>query len=230
MNLPMTLATAGKLAIELSDLLEPACQKIEIAGSVRRNWNSRFGESGSRVVVNDLELVCIPKPDKDPAKLVSEIGDGCAVENLLARWRHEESIKPDPDVKRDGPRYKRFVWRELCLVDLFIVRPPRCWGVILAVRTGDADFCRLLVTPRTQGGAMPLGLRCHEGAICRIASHVGDMKLECSAACRIQCETESAFFSTLGLPFVQPDRRNERELSQILKGQRSAVTHAGVVA
>jgi DNA polymerase/3'-5' exonuclease PolX len=224
------LATAGKLAIELQDLLDPACERIEIAGSVRRNWSKRFDEAGSKEIVNDLELVCIPKPDKDPKKLVSEVGDGCAVENLLARWRHENSIKPDPDVSRDGPLYKRFIWRELCLVDLFIVRPPRCWGVILTVRTGDKDFTRTLVTSRAQGGAMPAHLRCHEGHLCRVASHEGDPKSACGKACMITVETEAAFFSELGIPFVPPERRNEAELLSILKGQRRAPHHAGSVA
>jgi DNA polymerase/3'-5' exonuclease PolX len=225
MELPMTLATAAKKALELEDLLTPHCELIEIVGSVRRRWSGHCRADAAKTV-SDLEFVCIPRPDVDPAKLISEIGDGCAVENLFNRWKREDLVTFDPDVKRDGPRYKRFIWDKLCLVDLFIVRPPASFGALVAIRTGPAEFSRLLVTPRAAGGAMPYGLRAHAGGLCRVSLHVGPKDHPCTDACRVRTDTEREFFIALEVEWFHPERRAPEELKEYLSRQRRA-THAG---
>jgi DNA polymerase/3'-5' exonuclease PolX len=47
----MTLATAQKYAAQIVEWLLPNCERIEIAGSIRRQ----------RPEVNDIDIVCIPK-------------------------------------------------------------------------------------------------------------------------------------------------------------------------
>ncbi len=51
---PLTLAAADKLAAKIRFELMPFCERIEIAGSIRRR----------RPLVNDIDLVAMPLPDQ----------------------------------------------------------------------------------------------------------------------------------------------------------------------
>jgi DNA polymerase/3'-5' exonuclease PolX len=226
-DLPLTLRTAATLALELHDRLEPACARIEIAGSVRRRWRGHASPPESCALIKDIEIVCEPRPADDPTKLFGD-GDGCAVENLLAAWRREGLIQDDPDLKRDGPRYKRFVFRRLARIDLFLVRPPASWGATLVIRTGDADFSKLLVTSCALGGVMPAELRVHAGGLCRRALHAGMEADPCTVACRVVTETEAEFFAELGFPLIDVERRNRAALKDCLSRRRK--NHAGAVS
>lgn len=45
------LSEAKTIALEIYELLKPHCERIKIAGSIRRE----------KAFVNDIEIVCIPK-------------------------------------------------------------------------------------------------------------------------------------------------------------------------
>ena len=48
----MKLAEAQKLTEEILDILRPLCERVEIAGSIRRK----------KAEVHDVDIVLIPKP------------------------------------------------------------------------------------------------------------------------------------------------------------------------
>jgi DNA polymerase (family 10) len=127
------------LAEHLLELLRPACERIEIAGSLRRQ----------RPLVGDVELVAIPRliigQDMFDAAQVA----GSELEDLLATW-----TCPKP---KNGPMYKQFIIDDT-QVDLFICEPAT-WPVTLLIRTGSAEFAQRFVTPRRQGGLLPAGYR-----------------------------------------------------------------------
>jgi hypothetical protein len=138
-KISLPYAAARPLANALVKMLAPACVRIEIAGSVRRQARA----------VGDLEIVAIPRHGVD---LLGQTADSVLDQRLaelvaagtLARGRC------------DGPRYKQLEVvgnRGLCL-DLFLVT-PETWGVILAIRTGPAQFSQALVTGRARGGLLP---------------------------------------------------------------------------
>lgn len=136
---------AGRIARELS----PACARIEIAGSVRRE----------KPEIGDIEIVCIPNRQLN---LFNEPGasllDIC-LEELIA---NERITKGD----RWGTNYKKFhpAAAPDLSVDLFITTPEQ-WGVIYTIRTGSAAFSHKLVTPKSQGGLLPSHLKVSGGRL-----------------------------------------------------------------
>ena len=170
----------------------------ELAGSLRRE----------SLTVGDVEIVVQPRFDEDL------FGNPLPTSAPLDR-AVEECIKAgvlawDKQTPRNGPRYKRFVIPALGLpLDLFLTGEGN-WGNILAIRTGDADFSRLLVTRRAKGGLLPNWMRCGDGRLYARASgypdYEDDPALNGHTENVLPCPTEEAFFAHLYLP-VPPMRR-----------------------
>lgn len=110
----MKLEHALYLAESAMDLLAPHCERIEIAGSIRRR----------RPEVEDIEIVAIPKP-YDVGRFESGIA---TVVNLWPRVRGELPCL-----------YTRRRLTGGMELDLFVATPEN-WGYILAIRTGSADY------------------------------------------------------------------------------------------
>lgn len=123
------LEEAEQIAQKYIERLAPICERIEIAGSIRRR----------KPEVGDIEIVAIPKP------FVDIFGSENGYHDLtLPFW-----------VNKNGRRYKQFVLPEGINLDLFIVLPPAQWGVIFAICTGGAEFSRRLVTHKSWGYLPP---------------------------------------------------------------------------
>lgn len=176
------LGQAQQLARELTLLhLRPACERIEIAGSIRRG----------KPEVSDVELVAIPRFGEqlnlfgEPASQVDLLRP--LVERLL---REDDAFERGP---RNGDRYVQFFYQG-CKVDLFIVKPPAQWGVLYTIRTGPAAFSKRLVTPKKHGGLLPSHLKVKDGAIWD-----GDEV--------IPTAEEEDVFRVLGLAWIAPHER-----------------------
>ncbi len=109
----MLLTEAKPIANELKALMEPYCDRIEIAGSVRRE----------KEIVKDIEIVLIPTK---ASKLFNVLG--------------LHLLKTIGDIRylKNGDKYKQFFYRGI-KIDLFVACPDN-WGYILAIRTGSAEF------------------------------------------------------------------------------------------
>lgn len=206
----LPLAEASALAGKLVELLRSGCERIEIAGSVRR---------GSPTV-GDLEIVAVPKlhwptdlfggHSGHPVDLLDQalgvlMSDGWRLlETPAERGGYPESpmrlgIKGPVVIKdsgaRWGPRFRQFSFEGLP-VDLFIVRPPAQWGVLLLIRTGPREFSRRAVTRRSLGGLLPDYAVVREGGIYRLQE--GTV---------IPTPEEEDVFSVLGVPWIAPGDR-----------------------
>lgn len=136
------LAEAERLAAELVELLSPACERIAVAGSIRRR----------RPDIGDVEICCIPKRTPSLDLFGGETGQ-CVnllvslTDDLLAagvlQQRLDVNGRPAWGEWMRRATYKGFG------VDLFSGLVEQ-WGVLLAIRTGNADFSHLLVTPRNE--------------------------------------------------------------------------------
>ena len=142
-HLPLSEAMA--MAEKLITELEPVCERIEIAGSIRRR----------KPFVGDVELVCIPKIEPQLDMFGLQVGSKSMLEEQLA-WM--------PKLK-DGPSYKQLDLGP-CNLDLFITTREK-WGLIFTLRTGSSEFSHWLVTHRRYGGALPSNLTINEGRIWR---------------------------------------------------------------
>ena len=189
------------LAGELVGELQPTCQRLAVAGSLRRGQDR----------VGDVELVAIP----DGALL-----DECC-NAWLAAGRITQRRKSNGNLLAWGPRYKAFVYDGIA-VDLFITTPPQ-WGLIYLIRTGpgSSDQARwpgganqMLVTARSRGGLLPDAmddtLRIADGWVWR-----GDRRLE--------TPEEVDVFRLLGIPLLAPYFRDLTAYSRARTGGLVAV-------
>lgn len=170
MNYSQALRYAGAIAAELL----PWCDEIAIAGSIRRE----------RPVVNDIDLVILPKPGK-----LDLIKGRCLLRGHVVTDGEQNSIY----------RYRLSDGTELQL-DLFFARLPQRdllayeptnFGSLLLCRTGSKEHNIFLVEH-----AKRMGL------VWRPYAGVFDAEGKCLAA-----ETEAEIFRALDLEFIAPPMR-----------------------
>lgn len=136
----MELVKARGIAAQLVELLAPSCERIEIAGSIRRR----------KPEVGDIELLCIPRyghggTDALDLKLRRLI----AIGTLTYRLNKKGS-------KVYGPKNKLLTHTPSGIgVDVFSTTAV-CWPVALVVRTGSAEMNK-----RIANAALRRGLHFH---------------------------------------------------------------------
>ncbi len=115
----MELSQARTIADKLLTMLEPACEKIVVAGSIRRR----------KPEVGDIELLCVPTYDNGVDQLDREIG-GLVVQQVLGFRRNKLGSRVY------GPKNKLMMHIPSGIgVDIFSTT-DECWAVSLVVRTG----------------------------------------------------------------------------------------------
>jgi DNA polymerase/3'-5' exonuclease PolX len=194
----MKLSDASILAERLIVEMSPYCVRCEIAGSIRRQ----------KAEVKDIEIVAIPKIEMvtDPTNLFA---DAIPV-NRLYEWALSACllwIKPGVEeivpwtVKPDGKYWRGLVASNIKL-DLFLATPEN-WGIILAIRTGSAEFTTALVTHARQ-----VGMACIDGYLTQDGQ-------------RLDTPEEEDVFRLLRLEKTHPvDRTGFRALKPIWTGER----------
>jgi DNA polymerase/3'-5' exonuclease PolX len=118
----MKLSKAKTIAEEIKSMLTPHCERIEIAGSIRRIKSQP----------KDIEIVAIPKPYD-----VGLFESGIAL--VVNRW---EKVKGELPCK-----YTQRILPQGIKLDLFFATPEN-WGLIFALRTGSADFSHEVLASR----------------------------------------------------------------------------------
>lgn len=194
MKIKLSLAWALPLAEKIKAALSPGCERIEIAGSVRRH----------KATVGDIEIVAIPRlcPDLeaqlslfgDPPKLVSAL-------DLLI----EKLLKDKPTFQRgdkNGDLHKNFLIEigedgSQVGLDLFLTTKEQ-WGYIYALRTGPGEFNQAWVTQRSKGGLLPNDCRLDGGWLWRSGK-------------RIDTPSEKAIFDLIGGMIPATDRDQWRK-------------------
>lgn len=173
----LPLSRAEQLANAIVAELAPGCERIEVAGSIRRR----------KPDVGDIEVVAIPKMGTDL------LGDpvGSALDSILdaqvAAGRFERV--------KGGDRYRQFIVKKQGIkLDLFLTDAD-CWGAIFTIRTGSAEFSHKLVTPKSIGGLLPSHLRVQGG------------RLRDSDGKAISTPEETDLFNAIGLPWIEPEKR-----------------------
>jgi DNA polymerase/3'-5' exonuclease PolX len=197
------------LAGEFIKLLGDTCERIEIAGSIRRDVS----------FVGDIELVAVPS-------IVEERDGGLWPEPVNQLRKRLQAMAQtnviSPRVNKNGhyiawlgqvsdPRYVALEWRGVP-VDLFMVLPDRLdyFGYIYWLRTGPGDANRHMVTPayerdgRRSGGLKPDRLEVKDGLVYRDGQPH-------------PVPTEEAMFAALELAYVEPHLRSVSSYLQARK-------------
>lgn len=174
---------AWAVARELVDYLAPACERIEVAGSLRRG----------RADVGDVELLCIPAIIKGGVNLLGPTYADALEEKLAAAlasgrlaWRLNSRGR-----KVYGRLNKLLVHVVSDIpVDVFSTTPQN-WGMAFLVRTGPKEF-NIRVMKRFHD----LGMRGH--AYGGVADSDGP---------ELNCPTEEEVFRLLDWQYVPPEMR-----------------------
>jgi len=133
-GLVMELQKARAIAEELKKLLEPACERIEVAGSIRRQ----------KPFVRDVELLCIPKYVVGVDQLDREIG-ALFVKGVLDYRRNKRGSTVY------GGKNKLLLHKPSGIgVDVFSTT-EECWPVALVVRTGGERTNKEIATQARAG-------------------------------------------------------------------------------
>lgn len=105
----MRLQEAKTIAERLKETLAPYCERLEIAGSIRR----------AKPTVNDIDIVLIEKPEA--ALLMSNLFFSIGI------------------VKLNGPDIKRvYLPEDNITIDIYIATPAT-WATLLLIRTGSKE-------------------------------------------------------------------------------------------
>ena len=195
----MKLQPATKIAAEIIQTLQPDCIQIHVAGSVRRRVPH----------VKDIEIVYIPKT----TQLMDLFGAATQTyiihtDNVITTLIDNGTLIKDTTVKRWGTKYKRLVHcASGIVIELFRAEIDN-WGYILALRTGSADFNKVLVTKQAHGGALPPEIELRDGYVWYEGAQT-------------PVPTEHAFFTALNLPLIPPQNRTVEQLRRCIKERQN---------
>lgn len=193
------LSAARDVAEAFARLIAPYCERLDIAGSIRRE----------KPHVKDIEIVTIPRHERQHDLFGAPVGPPM---NLLTAALGELARDVDAGIQlvSGGPRLRRLVFAGVP-VDLHMV-PAETYGAHLAIRTGPSEFSKLCVTSRFEGGFMPPNMVQADGALWR-----GDPK---RGGTIIPTPDESDWFDALGLPTWPPKARTAERLRDLMGTRR----------
>jgi DNA polymerase/3'-5' exonuclease PolX len=201
------VSEAMGIAEQLIAYLEPACERIVIAGSIRRGLPT----------VGDIELVAVPRLRETVERdMFGEVAATRKTDLLDERLDH--LLRAGLVAKRTrsdgktfwGPKAKYLTFEGMN-VDLFTPEAQR-FGLILMIRTGPAVYSHQLVTekgkqfvtgyqpngrPIMRYGLLPSHLRVQEGWLTSKVSGI-----------RIPTPEERDFYDYTRLPYLDPWERH----------------------
>ena len=194
----MLLNEALRIAEYWVDHFRPACDRIEIKGSISRR----------KAEPKDIEILAVP--DLQPmARKPIEFGKPIPkTYKTYLDMLVDEMVNSDICYLRaSGEKYKK-IWllKELIQIDLFLVTPPAEWGVQSVIRTGPSDFSHWMVTRKSRGGALPDEYIVEGGAVGnRVRGDKGDERQGV-----IPMPEEIDFFKLCELEWIEPSQRVAR--------------------
>jgi DNA polymerase/3'-5' exonuclease PolX len=180
------LAQILPIAERLRESLEHVCERIAIAGSVRRK----------KPEVGDVEIVAVSKiVTMTRAETADIFGNAQHMEepfDLL--WARLDDWCPKECRLKWGKKYRQFMF-EGVQIDLF-TSVPDGWGWALLVRTGSAEFSHSVAATLNRCGYTSKDFRIYRG---RTGGQIeGDP---------IPTPEERDVFRLAGLDYLEPERR-----------------------
>lgn len=177
-------AKARALAEQIVATLRPLCERIEIAGSLRRG----------KQTVGDVEILYVPRMEDRPDGLFG------AKPVSLADERIEQALADGTIAKRPS-KVGIFTWGDKNKLAVhvasgipvdFFATTAACWYVALVVRTGSAETNLALTTAAQRAGKSLLaygeGVRQQDGSV-------------------IAATSEADVFRLCGAPYLEPHQR-----------------------
>lgn len=178
------LASAKVLADQLVERFTTFCERVEIAGSIRR----------MEPIVGDIEIVCIPRfGEAMPPGEMFKRECNLAINHIKTNAYYTNSSRAYKIIK-GGPRYYQFIYYGM-QVDLFMTNKKQ-WGRMLALRTGPADYSKKIAARWKE-----MGYKGHNGELVRLRRGIKGDRV------KPEFRTEKEFFDFLGWEYVEPEKR-----------------------
>lgn len=186
-----------EIADRLQATLQPYCERIQIAGSLRRGATA----------VSDIEIVALPWTnytglfkDQWVSQLDLKLNEGVA-SCKLKKIRGGDKAKT----------YMMQTTKPPIQLDLFIADKIN-WGLIMAIRTGPAAYSKHIVTQRYKGGALDDNFRVKEGYLWRCSRPVMDLdqdmrEFDGREFHMVDTHEEEDFFKHIAGGWIPPQRR-----------------------
>jgi DNA polymerase/3'-5' exonuclease PolX len=191
MNVPLEIAREH--AQQLVQLLLPLCERIEIAGSIRRG----------KEMVKDIDLVVIPKMTSkttlfEPTK--------------IEETEFHATLATTMQLTADGPSIIRgtmplmaswdFDPRRSIDVDVYIAK-PESWATLLLIRTGSAEHnIWMCARARACGGKLHA-----DGSGLEVPGQYDPIAQRTENNQVLRPKTEEEIFKALGIPMPAPNQR-----------------------
>lgn len=196
------LATARRIVGELADMIRPACERLEVGGSIRRG----------APYVKDAELIAIPAPG---ANLLAWL-DG-----MVERGYIEKAVYVDKNGKssnRWGQKYRGILFQDI-KVEIFLTH-PEAWGFQKWLRTGPGEantyimsyliFRRAAIRFIDGDGWYSPGNLWHKPK----DKWIAEDKVQLSIP------DEETLFALLGMPYLAPNERGEQRYKKLMGNNR----------
>lgn len=176
---------AMRVAAELCRELQPACERLVVAGSLRRGRES----------VGDIEILYVPRTEMrvDPANMFERV-EASLVDDVLERWERLGAMERRLNSRGAatyGPKNKLMRHVATGLPVDFFATAHACWWNYLVCRTGPSESnIRIAEAARAHGWKWnPYGPGFSRG------DEVASMT------------SEEAVFAFVNLPYKAPDKR-----------------------
>lgn len=177
----MDLATAQRYAEKIVAWIGPHCERIEIAGSVRRQ----------RPECADVDIVCIPKATGGKDLLGTAVDRKNLLLEFLKRYVAESGGKAR--FIAGGEKEGKQVLLELpkCQLDLWFA-DERTFALRWLIRTGSKEH-NIWLAERAQ----------------KLNGHLQPYEGVSINGVEMPCPTEACVYAALEAPFIEPENREE---------------------
>lgn len=195
----MKLSEARNIAVNTCYLLQPFCEKINIAGSIRRK----------KEFVKDIEIICLPKTITTSQDTL--FGGGEGIEEISPDFiKTVNSLGEIIKGKATG-KYVKIKLDSGVVLDLFIPEPSDYYRQY-AIRTGSAQFSQMVIATGwlkkgwcgTKDG-LRLQSEC-EGKKGNDGKTVWKCKVKNPTLPPVW-QSEEEFFEWIGAPYLPAERR-----------------------
>lgn len=184
----MNLATASHYAAQIVQWLAPHCERLEIAGSIRRQ----------RPVCNDVDIVCIPRITEERDMLGAAIS---RTNHVLKFLQEYVAANPKARFQSGGEREGKYVILQLpkCQLDLWFAG-ERNFGTRLLCRTGSKEH-NILLAQRGLDLVRPWNP--YEGVTVN-----GELR---------EARYEQQIYDALKLPWIEPAEREGEPFAAVIR-------------
>lgn len=208
----MRLDTAERIALRLVEEMREGCERVEIAGSVRRRKDD----------VKDIEIVAVPKFVAEPLPQASLFDTEPRTRdvNLLHRWALQSEVRwiktgtsavEDWRIDPDGKYWRGLVdagGGARVKLDLFIARPAN-FGLIYLIRTGAKDFSEAVLGHAKRATPYQTEWSYYDERPHLPGKAETGWMVERATGRRVDLREEEDVFDLLGLQFVEPRLRED---------------------